>query len=186
MREAIHPEYVEAKVKCSCGNAFTTRSTKADLHIELCDLCHPFYTGQQKFVDTGGRVQRFADKFGGAADTVAAKEAAAKAARQKAHEDSVIAARQVREVREREEAEVARKEAARAPKATTVVEDVAAEPVVEDSAAEIVEEVVADEAVADEAPGESVEEAAAEVAVEEAAAEPDESVLSETIVEPTE
>jgi large subunit ribosomal protein L31 len=150
MREGIHPEYVEATVHCSCGNTFTTRSTKSKLTVELCDLCHPFYTGQQKFVDTGGRVQRFADKFGGgAADSVVAKEAAAKAARQKAHEDSVIAARQVREIREREEAEIARKAAARAPKAEAVVEEahpvadeVVAEPVetVEDVAAETTEE----------------------------------------------
>ncbi|HEY5276888.1 MAG TPA: 50S ribosomal protein L31, partial [Coriobacteriia bacterium] len=139
MREGIHPGYTEAKVHCSCGNTFTTRSTKSELHIELCDLCHPFYTGQQKFVDTGGRVQRFSDKFGGAADTVAAKEAAAKAARQKAHEDSVIASRQARELKEREEAEAARKAAARAPKAEVVaevVEEPAAETAVEEVAAE--------------------------------------------------
>ena len=138
MRETIHPGYEEATVHCSCGNKFTTRSTKSELHIELCDLCHPFYTGQQKFVDTGGRVQRFADKFGGAAESVAAKEAAAKAARQKAHEDSVIVARQAREIKEREEAEIARKAAARAPKAEAVVEAAveAAEPVAEEVAAE--------------------------------------------------
>jgi large subunit ribosomal protein L31 len=117
MREKIHPDYVEATVHCSCGNTFTTRSTKPELHVELCDLCHPFYTGQQKFVDTGGRVQRFSDKFGGAAETLAKKEAAAKEARQKAHEDSVIAARQAREIRERAEKEEAEKAAARAPKA---------------------------------------------------------------------
>jgi len=140
MREGIHPEYVEATVHCSCGNTFTTRSTKSKLTVELCDLCHPFYTGQQKFVDTGGRVQRFADKFGGgAAETVVAKEAAAKAARQKAHEDSVIAARQVREIREREEAEIARKAAARAPKAEVVVEEAA--PVADEVVAETVETV---------------------------------------------
>jgi large subunit ribosomal protein L31 len=160
MREAIHPDYTEAIVKCSCGNTFKTRSTKSELHVELCDLCHPFYTGQQKFVDTGGRVQRFADKFGGAADTVAAKEAAAKAARQKAHEDSVIASRQAREIREREEAEIARKEAARAPKAAVVEEAApAAEPV------EAVEDVAP---VADEAPVESAEPAADESADEAA------------------
>jgi large subunit ribosomal protein L31 len=132
MREGIHPDYVEATVHCSCGNTFTTRSTKPELHVELCDLCHPFYTGQQKFVDTGGRVQRFADKFGSAAETVIAKETAAKEARQKAHEESVIAARQVREIKEREEAEVARKAAARAPKAEAVAE----EAPVEEAAAE--------------------------------------------------
>jgi large subunit ribosomal protein L31 len=139
MRESIHPDYVEATVHCSCGNTFTTRSTKSELHVELCDLCHPFYTGQQKFVDTGGRVQRFADKFGGAAETVMAKEEAARKARQQAHEDSVIAARQAREIREREEAEIARKAAARAPKAEAVAEAApAAEeaPVVEDAPAE--------------------------------------------------
>jgi len=150
MREGIHPDYAEANVKCSCGNTFKTRSTKSELHIELCDLCHPFYTGQQKFVDTGGRVQRFADKFGGAAETVAAKEAAAKAARQQAHEDSVIAARQVREIKEREEAEMARKAAARAPKAEAAVEE----------AAPVVDEVVAD--VADVAVDEPVEAESAE------------------------
>ena len=73
MRKDIHPEYVEAKVVCSCGNTFTTRSTKPELHVELCSACHPFYTGKQKFVDTGGRVQRFADKFGNAADERAAE-----------------------------------------------------------------------------------------------------------------
>lgn len=153
MREGIHPVYTEAAVHCSCGNKFTTRSTKSELHIELCDLCHPFYTGQQKFVDTGGRVQRFADKFGGAAESVAAKEAAAKAARQKAHEDSVISARQAREIKEREEAEIARKAAARAPKAEAVVE--AAPEVAEEAVVETAEPVAED--VVEETPVESAE-----------------------------
>jgi large subunit ribosomal protein L31 len=135
MREGIHPDYVEATVHCSCGNTFTTRSTKPELHVELCDLCHPFYTGQQKFVDTGGRVQRFADKFGSAAETVIAKETAAKEARQKAHEESVIAARQVREIKEREEAEAARKAAARAPKVEAVAEAAPEEAPAEEAAA---------------------------------------------------
>ena len=59
MKTGIHPTYVESTVKCSCGNTFTTRSTEADLHVELCNECHPFYTGKQKLVDTGGRVERF-------------------------------------------------------------------------------------------------------------------------------
>ena len=101
MREGIHPDYVEATVHCSCGNEFVTKSTSPSLRIELCDLCHPFYTGQQKFVDTGGRVQRFADKFGASSETVVQKEAAAKEARRLAHEESVIVARQAREIRER-------------------------------------------------------------------------------------
>lgn len=79
MKQGIHPEYMECTVKCSCGNTFTTRSTKPELKIDICNVCHPFYTGQQRFVDTGGRVQRFADKFGSAKDTVAEREAAKKA-----------------------------------------------------------------------------------------------------------
>ena len=59
MKTDIHPEYVEAHVRCTCGNEFTTRSTKPELHVEICSECHPFYTGKQKLVDTGGRVERF-------------------------------------------------------------------------------------------------------------------------------
>jgi large subunit ribosomal protein L31 len=59
MKTEIHPEYVEAHVRCTCGNEFTTRSTKPELHVEICSNCHPFYTGKQKLVDTGGRVERF-------------------------------------------------------------------------------------------------------------------------------
>jgi large subunit ribosomal protein L31 len=59
MKTDIHPTYTEATVVCSCGNTFTTQSTKADLRVEICSNCHPFYTGKQKFVDTGGRVERF-------------------------------------------------------------------------------------------------------------------------------
>ena len=81
MKQGIHPEYVDCTVKCSCGNTFQTRSTKPELKIDICNVCHPFYTGQQRFVDTGGRVQRFADKFGAAKETVAEREAAKKAAR---------------------------------------------------------------------------------------------------------
>ncbi|MBB71230.1 MAG: 50S ribosomal protein L31 [Legionellales bacterium] len=64
MRAEIHPNYQEIKVTCSCGHSFDTRSTlKGDLHIEVCSECHPFYTGQQKIVDTAGRVQKFKDRF---------------------------------------------------------------------------------------------------------------------------
>jgi large subunit ribosomal protein L31 len=59
MKAGIHPNYVLANVHCSCGNQFYTRSTMEDLHVELCSECHPFYTGKQKLVDTGGRVERF-------------------------------------------------------------------------------------------------------------------------------
>ncbi|MGH2771862.1 MAG: 50S ribosomal protein L31 [Actinomycetota bacterium] len=63
MKQGIHPEYVMATVKCSCGNSFVTRSTKSELRVELCAECHPFYTGKQKLVDTGGRVERFQKKY---------------------------------------------------------------------------------------------------------------------------
>ena len=59
MKEGIHPEYVQAHVRCTCGNEFWTRSTTPELHVEICSNCHPFYTGRQKLVDTGGRVERF-------------------------------------------------------------------------------------------------------------------------------
>ena len=59
MKQGIHPEYVKCNVHCACGNVFTTRATKPDIHVEICSACHPFYTGKQKFVDTGGRVDRF-------------------------------------------------------------------------------------------------------------------------------
>ena len=59
MKADIHPEYVLANVTCSCGNTFQTRSTKPELHVEICSNCHPFYTGKQKLMDTGGRVERF-------------------------------------------------------------------------------------------------------------------------------
>ena len=65
MQANIHPEYNEIKVTCSCGNEFTTRSTAGrDLHLEICSNCHPFYTGQQKMVDTAGRIERFRKRYG--------------------------------------------------------------------------------------------------------------------------
>jgi large subunit ribosomal protein L31 len=59
MKTDIHPEYQLATVTCACGNTFQTRSTKPELHVEICSNCHPFYTGKQKLMDTGGRVERF-------------------------------------------------------------------------------------------------------------------------------
>ena len=59
MKTDIHPEYVLSHVTCTCGNEFWTRSTQAEIHVEICSNCHPFYTGRQKLVDTGGRVERF-------------------------------------------------------------------------------------------------------------------------------
>ncbi|MEM7282810.1 MAG: 50S ribosomal protein L31 [Pseudomonadota bacterium] len=65
MKPDIHPSYEKIEVTCSCGNKFETRSTlSGDLHIEVCSSCHPFYTGQQKIVDTAGRVDKFRKKYG--------------------------------------------------------------------------------------------------------------------------
>ncbi|NLV55896.1 MAG: 50S ribosomal protein L31 [Acidimicrobiales bacterium] len=64
MKADIHPDYSETTVTCSCGNSFTTRSTVDHLSIELCNECHPFYTGKQKLVDTGGRIDRFERRYG--------------------------------------------------------------------------------------------------------------------------
>ena len=65
MKADIHPDYQDIKVVCSCGNTFTTRSTlKKELHIEVCSKCHPFFTGKQKLVDSGGRVERFNRRYG--------------------------------------------------------------------------------------------------------------------------
>ena len=59
MKPGIHPKYEEATVICACGERFTTRATKKEIHVDICSVCHPFYTGKQKLVDTGGRVERF-------------------------------------------------------------------------------------------------------------------------------
>ncbi len=65
MKEGIHPPYSTIKVTCVCGNSFETRSTlKKDLGIEICSICHPFYTGRQKIIDTEGRVGKFREKYG--------------------------------------------------------------------------------------------------------------------------
>lgn len=65
MKPEIHPEYQAVKVTCSCGNSFETRSTLGeDLNVEVCSQCHPFFTGKQKIVDSGGRVDRFRKKYG--------------------------------------------------------------------------------------------------------------------------
>ena len=65
MKPDIHPQYQEIKVTCSCGNTFSTRSTlKENLTVEVCSACHPFYTGQQKMIDSGGRVDKFRKRYG--------------------------------------------------------------------------------------------------------------------------
>ena len=63
MKEGIHPEYKPAVITCACGATYNTRSTRGDMHIEICAACHPFYTGTQKIVDSAGRVDRFKKKY---------------------------------------------------------------------------------------------------------------------------
>jgi large subunit ribosomal protein L31 len=79
VRAGIHPKYFEVEVRCACGNTFKTRSTKPELHLEICNQCHPFFTGRQKLIDTEGRVERFTKRFG--AQTAEARKAATKATR---------------------------------------------------------------------------------------------------------
>lgn len=64
MKENIHPKYEDATITCACGNVIKTKSTKGDMKVEICSKCHPFFTGKQKLVDTGGRVDRFNRRFG--------------------------------------------------------------------------------------------------------------------------
>ena len=64
MKEGIHPNYQQTTIKCACGNVIETGSTKKDIRVEVCSKCHPFFTGKQKLVDTGGRVAKFNKRFG--------------------------------------------------------------------------------------------------------------------------
>ena len=134
MKQGIHPEYVECNVRCSCGNTWTTRSTKSEMRVDLCDKCHPFYTGQQKLVDTGGRVQRFADKFGGAAAAQLKKAQEAKAAKAAKAAEEAAAKKAAKEAKAAEKAkraaEYAKKAEAEAAKAAAAApaEEAAAEP----------------------------------------------------------
>jgi len=76
MKPGIHPDYVVTEVTCTCGNHFTTRSTKTSgqIHAEVCSQCHPFYTGKQKILDTGGRVARFERRYGNQAQKATTKK----------------------------------------------------------------------------------------------------------------
>ena len=78
MKPGIHPKYNEVEVRCACGNTFKTRSTKPELHLEICSNCHPFFTGRQKLIDTEGRGERCTKRFGTvtAADRKKAENAA--------------------------------------------------------------------------------------------------------------
>jgi large subunit ribosomal protein L31 len=82
VKPGIHPKYEEVEVRCACGSTFKTRSTKPELHLEICNMCHPFFTGRQKLIDTEGRVERFTKRFG--AQSTEAHKKAASAAKAKA------------------------------------------------------------------------------------------------------
>jgi large subunit ribosomal protein L31 len=75
MKSDIHPNYGDSTVTCSCGNTFVTKSTKAVMSVELCNECHPFFTGKQKLVDTGGRVERFQRRYAQRTDKARAPKA---------------------------------------------------------------------------------------------------------------
>jgi len=64
MKADLHPEYSQCVIQCNCGNVIQTRSTKKNLHVGICSSCHPFFTGEQRFVDTAGRVDKFAKRYG--------------------------------------------------------------------------------------------------------------------------
>ncbi len=63
MKEGIHPDYHDTKIHCACGNVITTRSTKKDISVEICSNCHPFFTGEQKYMDTAGKIEKFNRKY---------------------------------------------------------------------------------------------------------------------------
>ena len=67
MKAGIHPEYMETPITCACGEVIQTRSTRAEIRVEICSKCHPFYTGKQKIVDTAGRVDKFRKRYGATA-----------------------------------------------------------------------------------------------------------------------
>jgi len=87
MKAKIHPKYKDSKVVCSCGETFTTRSTSPEIKVEICSKCHPFYTGKQKFLDSGGRVEKFQKKYAKRIQELKEVEEKAKSAAAKAMAD---------------------------------------------------------------------------------------------------
>jgi large subunit ribosomal protein L31 len=80
MKEGIHPDYKPSKVLCACGNEIVTRSVRGDFHIEICAMCHPFFTGKQKIMDTAGRIEKFKTRYGNTSSGTVAAAPAPKAA----------------------------------------------------------------------------------------------------------
>ena len=96
MKEAIHPDYKAAKIVCNCGNVIETRSTRGDFHVEICSMCHPFFTGKQKIMDTAGRIEKFKTRYGNAPAQPAKEEpkkVAAPAAKKEAPKENRAAKR---------------------------------------------------------------------------------------------
>ncbi|MCA9484775.1 MAG: 50S ribosomal protein L31 [Nitrospina sp.] len=91
MKAEIHPEYNETAILCACGNKVTTKSTVADMHVEICSACHPFYTGKQKLVDSAGRIEKFTRKYEKVRQAKKAKEAEKNAAAAPAEDASAPA-----------------------------------------------------------------------------------------------
>jgi large subunit ribosomal protein L31 len=164
MKPGIHPNYVEATVHCACGNTFTTRSTKQNLRTDLCSVCHPFYTGEQRIVDTAGQVERFMKRVEHATTTGA--KTSKRQARLQARAAAIEADRQ-----RQEEAEVAAAAEAKAQRAAAREAAPVEEPATEEApaVAEAPEAVEAEAPVVEEAPAaEETVEASAETATEEA------------------
>ena len=154
MQQGIHPDYHAVEVTCSCGNTFVTRSTYNGDHmtVDVCSNCHPFFTGQQKFIDTGGRVQRFADKFGSAKDMVAEREAAKKAKRAAAVAEAEAAKKAEREKKAAEKAKRAEEYAKKAEEEAARAAEAAATAEAEGSAEEAAADAEAEAALEVEAP----------------------------------
>ena len=153
MKDGIHPNYDTCTVTCSCGNTFQTKSTKPQLSIDLCNECHPFFTGQQKFIDAGGRVQRFTNKFGSAKDTIVAREAAKKEAKSSVTQEAEAAKVAAREAKaaekEARKAEFEKKAAAQAEKEAKEAASAPAEEAASAPAEEAAKDVVAEELAVD-------------------------------------
>jgi len=91
VKEGIHPKYNDIEARCACGATWKTRSTKPELHLEICNNCHPFFTGRQKLIDTEGRVERFTKRFG--VQTSETRKAAAKTAKDAKEKKTAAAAK---------------------------------------------------------------------------------------------
>ena len=97
MKKNIHPKYEPVKIRCACGNVIETRSTKSDMHLEICSQCHPFFTGKQKFVDADGRIEKFKKKYGQRKPAAEKKKAAEPAAEEEKQEKAPEAAEEKNE-----------------------------------------------------------------------------------------